>query len=167
MASSATASGWLHTIGQAADKYILLAILTGVLAALTYYAGYGSYAPYIVVGALLAGLTAASMQYASTGSIPGTKIPLSTLIVWGWAALLVVLERFAAVTAWTAPTIIAAAILFVSTLLIEVETGKTAAGESTTSPITLPNSTSGSTLPSTFMIDSGPRSPNQPPSRSS
>lgn len=157
MAASTPTSGWLHTIGQAADKYILLAILTGVLAALAYYAGYGTYAPYIVVGALLAGLTAASMQYASTGSIPGTKIPLSTLLVWGWAALLVVLERFASVSAWNVPTAVAAAILFVSTLLVEVETN------STVSPTTgaLPP-------PATPAInDMGvPRPPIQPPGRS-
>ena len=152
MAASPT-SGWLHTIGQAADKYILLALLAGVLAALTYYAGYGVYAPYIIVGAALAGLTAASMQYASTGSIPGTKIPLSTLVVWGWAALLIVLERFASVTTWTAPTVVAAAILFVSTLLIEVETGKTATGA--IPPVPVPS-----------LTDSVPRPPNQTPGRS-
>jgi hypothetical protein len=110
-----------HLIGATADRYILLAVLSGIVAFLTFWTGHTTIGFTVVTGALLVGLTAATAQYASTGTIPGTAIPIHTLLVWGFAALVAALEYVIGLgTTYTFETFVAAALVFVTYLLNEV-----------------------------------------------
>lgn len=129
----------VHVFGQAAEKYVLLAILAGIIAAVSAFFGFDGVAAVSLTTATLMGLTAASAQYVSTGSIPGTKIPIATLLHLGYGAVLVVVEKFANVSSWTQPTIIAAVVLFLATLMSEVQTvPDTQAGSTPTPPVAGP-----------------------------
>jgi len=131
----------VHVVGQAAEKYVLLALLAGAIAAISDYFGYGGVATVSASAAVIAAFSAASAQYVSTGSIPGTAIPISTLLHLGYGALLVVVEKFVGVTSWTTPTIIAAVVLFLGTLLSEVQqVPSTQAGSTPTPPAAGPPS---------------------------
>jgi hypothetical protein len=124
------------TVGTSVEKYVLMAVLAGIVAGITAWLGYTTASEAALVGALIAGLSAAFAQYSSTGSIPGTQIPITSLLQLGMGALLVVLEKYAGQTVWTTPTILAAVVLFLSTLLSEIqtETPSTRAGATPTPP---------------------------------
>ncbi len=110
------------TFGTVAEKYVLLAILAGAIAGVSAFAGFPAIiSQAAIITALIAGLSAAFSQYASTGSIPGTQIPIATLFQLGLGALIAVIEKFGSQTSWTTPTILAAVVLFLGTLLSEVQ----------------------------------------------
>lgn len=122
------------TIGTSVEKYVLLAILAGLIAGITAFLGYTTVSEAALVAAVIAGISAAFTQYSSTGSIPGTAIPVTTLVQLGLGALLAVLERFAGQTAWTTPTVLAAVVLFLGTLLTEVQAVPSTQAGSTPTP---------------------------------
>lgn len=124
-----------HLFGQAAEKYVLMAILAGIIAGLSAWLNLGVVITYgAIAGAIIAGLSAASAQFSSTGSIPGTRIPIATLLQLGYGALIAVLPRLAGITQFTTPAILAAVVLFLGTLLSEVQA-------TTPPPNPVPNST--------------------------
>jgi len=127
----------VHIFGQATEKYVLMAILAGAVALVSALLNLGSIVTYgALSAAVIAALSAATSQYTSTGSIPGTAIPIATLLQLGYGALLVVIEKYGNATSWTTPTILAAVALFLGTLLSEVQAqpAVTSAGATPTPP---------------------------------
>lgn len=111
-----------QVFGRSVGKYVLMAIIAGLIAGLSALLHLGAVVTEgAVVGAVIAGLSAALAQYSSTGSIPGTQIPIATLLQLMLGTALVVAERLAGATSWTAPTVLAALVLFFGTLLAEVQ----------------------------------------------
>lgn len=111
---------WNITLG----RFLVLAIVAAALALVTFLSGYTVYTPYIVVGAVMATVMAFATQYASTGNIPGTPIPYTSLIVWGIVALIAFLGYLLNHPDWDTPTIVAGIIIFLTTLLHEIQSGQ-------------------------------------------
>lgn len=107
---------WATTI----PYYVLLAVIAGALAALTYLVGYSEYTPFIVVSAIMAGVLAALMQYSSTGNIPGTPIPLTSLVVPVITAVIAMLTYLLHYNTWTYATIIAGVVIFLTVLMQKI-----------------------------------------------
>jgi hypothetical protein len=109
------------TFGQNFGTYMILAVVVFFIALVSYFLNHTAISEQAVIAGVMVAIAAAIAQYASTGNIPGTPVPMHTVLIGIVAAGLVGLEWFANQPQLNSVTILTGIVLFLESFMHEIQ----------------------------------------------